>query len=819
MPSKRTIDSQSDIQACADTSESAEAPKVSPDASHMAMLESLINDSPSEPPPHLDPHFQPTSVPAGDHALEECHNEEAANDEPGQAAGDVEDGAFFPEALRGKRILLIDDDCHFRNFVRASLEPAGCAVVEASCGRQGLYQWRSSEPDAVIVDYMLRDMDGISIIDEMKALGHDSPVMFLSGFHCGSFVLNRLRTLNVHCILTKPVAANHFRRTLAELIDNAGPHWNECQQLDDCSEESEYLCNPLSPEALARLVDETESYVRLCENLVRDAECRPDGATGDGAAASPPASPEDDPDCKATPPSAAVKEDGDESACYQSMLKNYGLSLIEELSIVSKSLDKIEKDPFDHYLLQDALRRVHTIAGTAGCYGYAEISDIAADAQEILRKLDRASNSASLKECVDRFAASLSDLELKLGVDQRQANSAALQIAVIEAETESGDAPYLQTSDRDILHLHRLTTIEQALTRIDEQPPHAIFVSGEIEGFMHAVNELRTATAKSHIPIFALTARRDAKTLLKVSYSGIPLLNPDGTEHPILCQIVRETTRLKGEQEPRAILVGENKKIRSLAESLGEKGFRVRRVFDMHDFPNVLRSFAADIIVSPLADDDISGLDIVRMTQQCDDGAAMSTFLLCDDREQLTAALRNGAAFAADAQCRTEELAELAVTRAALSREFRSAAQHDPYSGFYRRSAFLRECRHMLKEASDSAIPLAVAGLTLAPASGSEHEAKRMAGLLGLLIYRELRSKAAVYCSGERILLVAHAITHRNVYESLESICQKGSSDSGFEFSVGNSRLCFDVSFSVFPEDGLTIDELFASLGAGDLRY
>jgi two-component system KDP operon response regulator KdpE len=76
-------------------------------------------------------------------------------------------------------VLLIEDEPQIRRFVRASLESEGCRVHEAESGGAGLTEAGTRNPDLLIVDLGLPDMDGVDVIREFRGWSQ-APVLILS---------------------------------------------------------------------------------------------------------------------------------------------------------------------------------------------------------------------------------------------------------------------------------------------------------------------------------------------------------------------------------------------------------------------------------------------------------------------------------------------------------------------------------------------------------------------------------------------------------------------------------------------------------------
>ena len=68
----------------------------------------------------------------------------------------------------GTTVLVVDDDSDVALLCRLHLETAGYQVLVASDGQGGLDAVQDGRPDAVVLDYMLPDMDGLSILGRLR---------------------------------------------------------------------------------------------------------------------------------------------------------------------------------------------------------------------------------------------------------------------------------------------------------------------------------------------------------------------------------------------------------------------------------------------------------------------------------------------------------------------------------------------------------------------------------------------------------------------------------------------------------------------------
>ncbi|MGH7209918.1 MAG: winged helix-turn-helix domain-containing protein [Acetobacteraceae bacterium] len=111
------------------------------------------------------------------------------------------------------KILVVEDDADTAAYVADGLRESGHTVDVAANGRDGLFLAGDGHYDAMVIDRMLPGIDGIKLVQTIRATGVRSPVLFLSAR--GS-VPDRVSGLDAGAddYLTKPFA---FSELLARL--------------------------------------------------------------------------------------------------------------------------------------------------------------------------------------------------------------------------------------------------------------------------------------------------------------------------------------------------------------------------------------------------------------------------------------------------------------------------------------------------------------------------------------------------------------------------------------------------------------------------
>lgn len=116
--------------------------------------------------------------------------------------------------VRGKRILVVEDEPPLREVLRMMLELEGHQVTEASNGAEGLKLFNLSEFDLVITDFEMPVMQGDQLAVHIKLLAPSVPILMITGSGQA-----RCDARNpVDALLSKPFKATDLRGALRKLL-------------------------------------------------------------------------------------------------------------------------------------------------------------------------------------------------------------------------------------------------------------------------------------------------------------------------------------------------------------------------------------------------------------------------------------------------------------------------------------------------------------------------------------------------------------------------------------------------------------------------
>lgn len=119
------------------------------------------------------------------------------------------------------RILVIEDDKAVAKYIGKGLDELGYTVDIASDGKEGLFLATSETYDALIVDRMLPHIDGLTVVQTLRASNKTVPIIFLSAL---GEVDDRVRGLEAggDDYLTKPFAFSELKARLDALLRRGG---------------------------------------------------------------------------------------------------------------------------------------------------------------------------------------------------------------------------------------------------------------------------------------------------------------------------------------------------------------------------------------------------------------------------------------------------------------------------------------------------------------------------------------------------------------------------------------------------------------------
>jgi two-component system copper resistance phosphate regulon response regulator CusR len=130
------------------------------------------------------------------------------------------------------KILVVEDESKAANYLRKGLAENGFIVDVASQGDDGLHAACTSDYDLIILDVMLPQRDGWSVLTELRQAGRQIPVLFLTARDA---VEDRVKGLELGAddYLIKPFAFSELLARIRSILRRSSSRQPETSQVAD----------------------------------------------------------------------------------------------------------------------------------------------------------------------------------------------------------------------------------------------------------------------------------------------------------------------------------------------------------------------------------------------------------------------------------------------------------------------------------------------------------------------------------------------------------------------------------------------------------
>ena len=163
------------------------------------------------------------------------------------------------------RVLIVEDEPLMRQYLTENLSLLHAGFIVADTARDGnaaLSLLEENEYDLIITDIRMPGMDGLTLVERIRAAGNRVSVIILSGYDEFNYARTALR-YGVSEYLLKPLKDNELKETLGRLGAQIERRWGEARIPAD-----------LTPENISRFVAscfcETDAeQTQLVERAVR----------------------------------------------------------------------------------------------------------------------------------------------------------------------------------------------------------------------------------------------------------------------------------------------------------------------------------------------------------------------------------------------------------------------------------------------------------------------------------------------------------------------------------------------------------------------
>jgi len=119
--------------------------------------------------------------------------------------------------LQGCSIVIADDDEPIRDWLRDVLELEGASIRLAASGKEALASIEADEPDVVICDVRMPLLDGMAVLQQLRAKGVDMPVLMITAQPSSTKTIEAMQ-LGAYDYISKPFDADEILHTVQRAL-------------------------------------------------------------------------------------------------------------------------------------------------------------------------------------------------------------------------------------------------------------------------------------------------------------------------------------------------------------------------------------------------------------------------------------------------------------------------------------------------------------------------------------------------------------------------------------------------------------------------
>jgi two-component system, chemotaxis family, chemotaxis protein CheY len=119
--------------------------------------------------------------------------------------------------MSGKTVLVVDDAVVMRMMIKNILTKNGYDVVEAESGFAAVEKYKSARPDAVTMDMVMPDMDGIAAVKQIVAMDPTARIVMCTSMGQQQLVVEAVQA-GAKSFITKPFQPPKILETLEKVL-------------------------------------------------------------------------------------------------------------------------------------------------------------------------------------------------------------------------------------------------------------------------------------------------------------------------------------------------------------------------------------------------------------------------------------------------------------------------------------------------------------------------------------------------------------------------------------------------------------------------
>lgn len=521
------------------------------------------------------------------------------------------------------------------------------------------------------------------------------------------------------------------------------------------------------------------------------------------------------------PPQEALEEDAPEpvddfAASLALLSADYGAKLPERLATLQALLGKGRHG--DAAAMEEAYSVVHKLHGTAGSYGFRDVSITAGALEDVLRPvktggtLDWARVDAGFRALEDRVSLPV----LAPEPEPEEAVVAAMGTLLVVDEDAAVLADAKRMGEREGVRVVTAATPQEACVAVERQ-----WVDGALlhmgEAGLATARALRAMEGHQSLPLAFSSTGGGLQERVDAAHAGASLFLPRPfTQQDFATAAERLVATRRLERAKVMVVDDDPEAVRALSQALVSDAVEVVGLENAYGLLDALAQHRPDLLLLDVQMPGPSGFDLCRILRLTPEWQDLPILLITAQvgLEFRLAAFQAGADDYLAKPVLREELRARVHARLERARLSRERTERDALTGLMLRRPFVEAVGTRLSEARRSDKPLALCFLDVDHFKKVNDQHGHLAGdrvlmrlgrLLGARFRREdLRAR----WGGEEFVVALLGETPESAKEILSRTAEELSAMT-FEGDTGETfHVTFSAGLAVAPGDGTTLDEL-----------
>lgn len=116
------------------------------------------------------------------------------------------------------KILLVEDEPDVCGAIHAYLGRRGYVVSSTASGQEALLLLPAAQPDIVLLDLTINDVQGREVLERLRASDHATRVIVITGEMLPEEEIEKIKALGISAYLQKPVMLEDLEKTISGLL-------------------------------------------------------------------------------------------------------------------------------------------------------------------------------------------------------------------------------------------------------------------------------------------------------------------------------------------------------------------------------------------------------------------------------------------------------------------------------------------------------------------------------------------------------------------------------------------------------------------------